>query len=546
MVNIIGLSQFGFSAFFSAATPPSGAVTGWTSVAAAYGDMLASVPNASSDAPEQLFNCYYFSLPSIKQGQAFLLQSLVNGKYVVASTQTIAGARRTVFTATGASRDEAARFATFTLQANVAFLWFSPDDQKWCGLINLASGNFGGTGVLAASQIAFDQPYLLPWQAVQSAAKWWFTPPGGWNVSPGSDLSHADFTSVATTEFPFDFTDCKMTQTNLAGKTFGYAKFVNCDLTLATLMPPLGATETAWIDFTRATVNFSSIGPDWRYFNLTRAVIKKFPAPPEKPPKIDARGAILDYLNMVQWNLNQADFMGAQLYNVNLTGSYLSGANFHGAKLSPVDESPSPSSSTPANLAYAYLFDADFSDANLQGVNFAYSFLYGKAATLSGASLREADFSNAFLPEIDFAGVYAKDLVGVGFDGACLASANFQGTILGKTHTKGFSFVGAALQGTDFTGSNLQGANLTNAAIAISDPPSGGNTLKITAQFRLSGITIPIQPITYTTRTILAPTDGSTYCPSNTGPCEGENLNPANPLESPQKSWPVEASIKAV
>src|SRR4051794_30503491 len=117
MVNVIGISQFGFSAFFGAPTPPSGAVVGWTAVSSNADAILVSVPNASSAASEQLFNCYFFALPPGTQGQAFLLQSLNNGKYVVATTRTIAGAQQTVFTASGETQQVAAQFAFYSLGA---------------------------------------------------------------------------------------------------------------------------------------------------------------------------------------------------------------------------------------------------------------------------------------------------------------------------------------------------------------------------------------------------------------------------------------------
>ena len=534
-MDILSISQFGFSTYLGAPQPPAGAVTGWTSVNT--DGRLDSVPNASS-ATEQVFNAYTDKLPPDTAGQGFLLQSLSNGKYVVAQAEEVAGSTRTVFYATGAGQAQAAQFGLFQLGPNLTFLWQNPADHLWYALINLATG--GGAGVVVATSTGYSAPYLAPWQSAQTNPAWTYTPPGGWNVPNGSDLSWVDFTCLNVTAMPFDFSRCRLAGTNLTGKTFGHALFVGCDLTGTTLVPPLGAADDAWITFTGATVNYPSLGPDWRWLNLTKAVINKFPAPPAKPPQINARGTILDFVNMIQWNLAKADFTGASLCNANLTGSYLNGAVFHGAVLSPLEETPS---SGPANFAYSYLFDADFSNANAQGVTFAYAFLFGKAATVSGASLREADFANAFLPEIDFSGVAEKDLVGVSFDGACLAGAGFQGTLLGKLHTKGFSFVGAALQGANFTGSNLDGANLTNAAVAADAPPPSGGLLKIVSHYSLGSIDVPIEPITWTAVTTLAPTDNTTFCPTGTGPCQGANLAPADPKKCPQTYWPVAVSV---
>ena len=531
-MDILSISQFGFSCYLGAPNPPVGAVTGWTSVSA--DGRLDSVAGASS-AATQIFNAYVDKLPPGTPGQGLLLQSLSNGRWVVAQAEQVAGETRTVFYATGTSQDHAAQLGLYQLGPNLTFLWQNPADGRWYPLVNLGDGD-AGNGVVVASSTGYAGPYLAPWQAAQTNPAWSYTPPGGWTVPNGSDLSYVDFTCLSVSAMPFDFSRCRLVGTNLTGKTFGHALFVGCDLTATTLVPPLGAAEDAWINLSSATVNYPSLGPDWRWLNLTRAVINKFPTPPAKPPQIDARGAVLDFVNMIGWNLPRADFTGASLCNANFNGSYLNGAVFHGAVLSPADQTPSAG---PANFAYSYLFDADFSNAAAQGVTFAYAYLYGKAATVAGASLREADFANAFLPEIDFSGVAEKDLIGVSFDGACLAGAGFQGTQLGKLHTKGFSFVGAALQGADFTGSNLDGANLTNAAVAATAPPPQGGLLKITAHYSLGSITVPIEPITWTAATNLAPTDGTTFCPTGTGPCQGANLAPADPARSPQAAWPV-------
>lgn len=536
-MDILSISQFGFSAYLGAPQPPAGAVPGWTCLDT--DDRLGSVPTAGSSAA-QVFNAYTDKLPPGTPGQGFLLQSLSNGRYVVAQVEDVAGSDRTVFYATASDRDKAAQFALYRLGPNVTFCWQNPNDRSWYPLVNVDVG--GGAGVLVASSTGYSSPYLAPWQSAQTNPAWTYTPPGGWNVPNGSDLSWVDFTCLNVAAMPFDFSHCRMTGTDLTGKTFGHALFVGCDLTATTLVPPLGASDDAWITFTGATIDYPSLGPDWRWLNLTRAVINSFPAPPAKPPQINARGTVLDFVNMIQWNLAKADFTGASMCNANLTGSYLNGAVFHGAVLSP--RTPTESSG-PANFAYSYLFDADFSNANAQGVTFAYAFLFGKAATVAGASLREADFANAFLPELDFSGVSEKDLIGVSFDGACLAGAGFQGTLLGKLHTKGFSFVGAALQGADFTGSNLDGANLTNAAIAADAPPPSGGVLKIVSHYSLGSIDVPIEPITWTVATTLAPTDGTTFCPTGTGPCEGMKLAPADPKRCPQTHWPVAVSVPA-
>ena len=54
---------------------------------------------------------------------------------------------------------------------------------------------------------------------------------------------------------------------------------------------------------------------------------------------------------------------------------------------------------------------------------------------------------------------------------------------------------------------------------------------------------MPIEPITWTAVTTLAPTDNTTFCPTGTGPCQGANLAPADPKKCPQTYWPVAVSV---
>src|SRR6476661_3370599 len=114
-MDILSISQFGFSCYLGAPTPPPGAVTGWTIVNS--DGRLDSVPGASSTTT-QVFNAYVDKLPPRTAGQGLLLQSLSNGRWVVAQAEPIAGQTRTVFYATATSRDQAAQFGLFQLGAN--------------------------------------------------------------------------------------------------------------------------------------------------------------------------------------------------------------------------------------------------------------------------------------------------------------------------------------------------------------------------------------------------------------------------------------------
>lgn len=471
-------------------------------------------------------------------GQGFYLQSLVNGNFVTAKVCAINGTPQTLFIANEAdttdSLTDAALFAYYEMEDSIWFFWQNPASGNWHGLTYLDTPEFGGVGVLAASTTVLSEPFELEWTGIRQPIQWKIEPPGGWTVNHGANLAWVDFTLLGWSEFPFDFSYCTLDYANLTGLSFGNAIFAFCDLHLATVSPPLGASESAWIDFTNANINFSSLGTDWRYLNLTSAAINGLPSSLDDAlGPINASGTLLDEVDLSNTSLGEANFSGASLVNTDLNGSYLSKAVFTGATLAPTESG----NLVAANLSGSYLYEADFSNANAMNVSFSGAFVFGDSATFSGANLRGADFQGAYLAECDFTGIYEKDLVGAVFDNACLVNANFNGTQLGKIDNVGFSFVGAALQGADFADSNLEGANLSDAALS-----EGSGTLTITACYYFDNQTFqPVTSISFQGPTILAPTDQTTYCPSGMGPCVGRKLNPANSSSCPSETWPVES-----
>ena len=138
-------------------------------------------------------------------------------------------------------------------------------------------------------------------------------------------------------------------------------------------------------------------------------------------------------------NKVRADLSGANLHNVDLSGTDLSSTNLHNANLSGTDLSG-------ANLRGTYLFNADLRGTNLRGVNFR------------GANVHKADLSGANLHNADLSGT---DLSGANLHNADLSGANLSGTDL-----SGANLHYANLSGTDLSGANLCNADLSNADLS--------------------------------------------------------------------------------
>lgn len=465
--TVTKISRMAFAAYLGAEVASVG-VPGWTALSTQADGLLISKPGATSKAGDA-FNVYHGTIdghgPEVSDGARF--QSTVDGRYVVAQTTTAGGAERTAFAAVADTMAEAAQFVIYTYGATSYFWWYDPSQQLWAGLTNLASTQFGGNGVVVASETTRAQPYLLPWKAEGSDPEWTYVIPLGWQVPRGSDLSYVDFTQTQATKFPFDFSACKLDETVLTGKQLGSARFVGCDLSETVLTPPLGATADAWIDFSTATLPYASLGNDWRFLMLGGATITDFPAQGATPP-IDATGTCLASVSMADWALAGADFSGAQLVDGRMTGAGLKGASFKGAVLAPAGGSGTASpcalptkGDPPATLSDADLADADLSDAFLEGVSFVNASLQGKDATVEGATLRSADFTGAHLEGIDFSVVADRDLTGTRFSGATLTGAT-----LSQANMVGAYLTGALLRGATMAGVQLgevggvQGADL--------------------------------------------------------------------------------------
>ncbi len=169
--------------------PPAGALAGWTALNA--DDRLDSVPSASS-ATDQVFNAYFDKPPPGTAGQGFMLGSHSATATTPSRSRSRSRAARAPCSTQPGRQAAGRRFGLFQLGPNLTFQWQSPADSLWYALVNLSTGDGSGTGVVVASSVGYSSPYLAPWQSAQTNPAWSYTPPGGWNVPNGSDLSYVD------------------------------------------------------------------------------------------------------------------------------------------------------------------------------------------------------------------------------------------------------------------------------------------------------------------------------------------------------------------
>lgn len=162
-------------------------------------------------------------------------------------------------------------------------------------------------------------------------------------------------------------------------------------------------------------------------------------------------------------NLQNTQFLCADLSNVSLVGADLSGADCRYADLQEVD------------LSQAVLIEADFSHAKLSFAKMKDADLYCaklsgalvKQACLQDANLRKADLRNADLYQTDlqFARLQNADLREVNLFMADLTSAKLRQADLRKSHLSFCNFKEARLPNARLEGANLTSANFSLAAL---------------------------------------------------------------------------------
>jgi len=280
------------------------------------------------------------------------------------------------------------------------------------------------------------------------------------------DLSGMDLTGVS-------LKGATLSRVNLSGATLYAAKFDGCDLTLTTFdaQPKFSRNPAFRTSFRNAKVNFSTLGKDWRYFDLSGADILGMPE--------DLGGLQADYVLLQKsLALKGAKLSGSSFKYADLSGAGLDGADLSEATQAGSDQTVKTDFSnanlsgavfTQANLRGAVLFQAllrnahfercNLMEANLRGVfadktdtEGAAIFLrsYMVNAVLDHGQFTEADFSEVHLYG-DHASVNGASLGGAGFSKAILSSLG-----LARATLEAADFTGAQLINSDFTGATLK------------------------------------------------------------------------------------------
>jgi uncharacterized protein YjbI with pentapeptide repeats len=157
----------------------------------------------------------------------------------------------------------------------------------------------------------------------------------------------------------------------------------------------------------------------------------------------------LAFLNLMDLNLTNVNFLGSNLSHSTLTGSNLTNANFFASDLSSSflnNSKLTDSDLVCANLSGAILTGADLVGAKLTGANLT-------GATLKGTNLREVDLKGTVLGAVDFRGAYLAD---ADLSNLNLSNANFSGTNLELTNLQGTNLMRADLSGTKITNGQLK------------------------------------------------------------------------------------------
>lgn len=176
------------------------------------------------------------------------------------------------------------------------------------------------------------------------------------------------------------------------------------------------------------------------------------------------------------------DFSGAELAEVNLSGTKLSGVNLSDANLSVANLSGINLSD--ANLSYAKLNVARLSGANLSGAilnNCSLNVANLIRADLTRSQLRQASFIRAELIRTDFS---RADMCEANFNSADLREAtlrqgnlrranfneaNLRGSSLREANLEMANFSAADMTSADLSGANLRDSELRQASLCMAN-----------------------------------------------------------------------------
>ncbi|MBI5846077.1 MAG: toll/interleukin-1 receptor domain-containing protein [Deltaproteobacteria bacterium] len=161
-------------------------------------------------------------------------------------------------------------------------------------------------------------------------------------------------------------------------------------------------------------------------------------------------------------DLEEADFAGADLSEIDLGNAYLLKANLKGANLFK------------AYLHHAYLSEADLTGANLCEANLAESDLVGAYA--NGADFADAELRHAEIWDANFSGadlscasLFSSDLGYTNFSKANLRQADISKADLHFTDLGGAKLCEANFEEANLNLTNLRGADLENANLQYAD-----------------------------------------------------------------------------
>lgn len=188
-------------------------------------------------------------------------------------------------------------------------------------------------------------------------------------------------------------------------------------------------------------------------------------------PGIDLRGARLVGGQLTDANLQNADLERADVSLVDLSGARLHGAslpNLIGARIDLTRADLSFARAPSANLVQSNLQDANFEGALLTDATFAAANLNGARfvrANLSRAQLMHTDITGADFTQASLAGSFLNglDLTLARFDFAAFAEAKLRKCNLEGMELPGADFEAADLRGAYLTGSIMPKANLAGA-----------------------------------------------------------------------------------
>ena len=140
-------------------------------------------------------------------------------------------------------------------------------------------------------------------------------------------------------------------------------------------------------------------------------------------------------------DFRNADLLGAQLLNADLSNAWFNGANLSGANIADT------------NLTDAFFTETNLSEAQFHQVNFTRT-------RLQSTNLRRASLERAELTNTNF---HDTDLGDANLGRADLSRAIFQQSNLNNAWLEGAILVGAGFLDVDLTGAQLKDANLSDA-----------------------------------------------------------------------------------